>query len=598
MSQDIILKNLLKFVKLSEKKYSGELKIAINQAKDIEKQNKIRFHLKKHQSEFLNYLIELKKHVESGMCLGFSICHTLMDDNNKLEWWEASLKLVCDWSGENLDERVFLPDCDEAITRREVFERVLNYIYFTQASSAYFKPNETKQHTILKSDEKGSTNAVLDYIDSKGVVKNIIKHAAFSGSFTIEQLEKILKPNLKKNIISLAHSNIEQHAIRIGKHRKYILYDPNYSHSSSKLPWSKYLFNLSDVPIISEYPIYKEFDTLNEMLQELIKIQGSSLAIELASFDPNVSIDLDYYHSLLKNIPHLLIKNHGLTHMVMYNPDELMQVIQSAQPMYASDIRKEIGLSLSSIKPNGLSVLSGIFTFMPHLLTLLFKLGENDPSFCDHLAKAISLERSGIKKGSHYVIFKCPLMGIIQLIKLAQESQSITKELHHMIVEDAKYSLTGLQMIAARATYALAELVKFSGENTENALHIRKAIGEALFLKNKDNETGLKYIAYLAPTLINPLIHICQKDVLFAKQFKKAIQESGVLNNKGIDEYMIKNNIHLKCQSRYARFFKPALIGAGALIGGTYGVSGALLGSTAAILVPRALESLKSRLQL
>lgn len=558
MSQEVVLVNLIKFVSLTESKISHELKLSFFQTSHPSKKLAILQQLTKYQSEFPEYFEKFKQKLEKGHCLGFSICHAVMDKAGKLEWWEAALKLVADWRDESLDELISLPGSAVATTRGKIFERVLNYIYLTQASPAQlFKLDGVNQDDILKPSSSTEVIRPVEYIDEKGSIATIQQNTVFSGTFTIDQLEQILKTNLRKNIICIVHSYVEQHAIRIGKQDDaYIIYDPNYSHTTSWLSWLNYSFHSN--------PIHKKFSTLKAMLKELVQIQGASLGIELASFNPDDVFDMQYFNSLFTKAPDLLIKKHGLAHIVDYNPTLLSQLIKLAEVDRA--VRRELGLALSSSLPNNLTALTTIIFKMPDLLTPLVKLGINDSAFCENLADALAVERS--RMGYAIFFLHCPVACLLQLIKLAGESNSICYELRYLIARKTTldHGGVGLHFMTFRIPAAVAEIIKLA----EESRLIRKTLGDILFVKNSYNMTVLDNIFSYLPEMMNSLVKLSENDKVFAEKLDKAIQASTKTTAESLQEYTNERDKLLLLQKQrpqnYSKFFKPALIVAGAAI--------------------------------
>ena len=167
--------------------------------------------------------------------------------------------------------------------RRQIFERVLNYLCYT--SPTQIKPLSDfeleNRDCVFLFQPTYESHYSLEFSDSKGT-HTFQRYKVFSGSFTDKQLNLLLKPNLKEKIFCLVHSYISNHSIRIGKKDdEFILYDPNYSHNALN-GWPNLGGDFDLLCLEKSAPIYKKFSTLDELIKELQSIQGMTLIVEFA----------------------------------------------------------------------------------------------------------------------------------------------------------------------------------------------------------------------------------------------------------------------------------------------------------------------------
>lgn len=522
MPQNIILKNLIKFVELNEKKFSNELKTQLAETKDPETREKLERELKKHQAEFPAYFKELAKKLPEGMCMGFSICHDLMDEESELEWWEGALRLVADWKNEPLENEIILANKKKS-TRSQLFERVFNYIYFPQPGSlSSFSIDNMSQTTLLKPIESKSlqTHYTLDYLDRKGHIKTIQKNVVIAGSFTIEQLEKILKPNLREKILGVAHSKFKQHVVRIGKKNKeFILYNANYDHTTP-FSWLNYLpiVNFSKTP-----PIYKKFKSLNEMLKELITIQGDCLGIELASFNSDEIFDMSYYDELVSTSPHLLIKDGGLHHIALYNPT-LCKTIIAKTPSSAilkSTLAVELERPTYGAKNTGFHY---ILRYVSEVMDEILLLAEHKSDKNIRQALVNNLLSQNLNDDTYLHLLAHTPKILQKFLSLAEDKEGtdIRQKLPKALSLQNDDGWTGLHEIAYHSPDALSNILRWASD--VEGVEFRQELANALTLKNDDGWTGLHMIIYHSPEMIPTILSLVEnKKGNFRKQFLHAL---------------------------------------------------------------------------
>lgn len=510
MPQSAILENLLKFASLEEKEFSQKLESDLKDSKEgTPEHTKLKKQFEKHQKEYKEHSEKLKK-ITKGLCFGLSVCHGLMDEIGKLQWWEAALRLAADWKDESLDEIIVLPDTnlsDPSIidentlpgvmmlsekphinlpSRRNIFNRILNYAYSAHASGdlSSFMLANTTQNTILKPitdrEKKELKQVPLECLDNKSVKKTIQKNLVVSGYFSNDQLKKILEKNLKDKIIAVVQSKKTRHAIRIGKKEgKYFTYDPNYSHKSNK----------------TGAPIYREFSNIEGMIAELNHIQENAMGIEFSSVDPNEQFDDTHYQEIIDKCPESLISESGLTHIAKFNPTLCAQLILQAgskftlKKMIISELKDEtqfgncvvamaqsapvalkflislaaekgetrvrfaLGDALSCLDSENFPALSYIADHRHELIVPLFKLGEGDEKFCNLLASALKLQMSEKFKEDHRIL-DYPESAFLQLLKLAATKQgaAIYKLLAAVITRKTSNGVSGLQLLARNSS--------------------------------------------------------------------------------------------------------------------------------------------------
>lgn len=484
MPQAIILKNLIKFVTITEKSFEKEIKKNLSEAKDAGERKKIEKQIQKHQAEFPIYFDDLKRKLKNGMCFGFSTTHAVMQDAGKLTWWEAALQLVADWKNESLDELISLPDSIEVSTRRKIFERVLNYICFTQTNFSSFSINDMDHADILKPSES-KENYSLDYINTTpvpgSVSKAISKNTVIAGSFTVDQLEIILKNNLTENTICIVISKKHKHAIRFGmKNGEYIMYEPNDSHYPT---YSRYYYFFSTFSKFKE--IFKTFATLKDMLKELQGKLGLTIAFLISSFDQKEVFDTSYYEYLAWTTPELLIKAHGLHHIAQYYPALCNQIMlyASTRPILRKTIAEEL------VNKDEWNAFQLIGRYSENAMRSLLILAQENPS------------------------------------------EDIFKILPRLIMEKNTNDCVGLHCITGYSIKAFPQLIKLAEDKSGS--EIRKNIGLALLLKTKKGNTALGYIAHNNSDFLSSLFKLGKNDKNFCDNLAKALalQNTGFLKD-------------------------------------------------------------------
>lgn len=555
MSQDIILDNLIKFIIIVEKKFSHEIRMQLRKTNNHTQKIWIMRQIKKHKNEFPLYLNALKVTFKTGMCFGFSICHGIMQELEELEWWEKALRLTADWQGEPLDKKIIL--IRKESTRYHIFERVLNYICFTSCNfeepplsgfllkgmtqETLLKPPITKPSHIKYTEEPILKHRAskpmrfrytLDFLDHKKNTQTVQNSVFISGSFTPEQLELLLKFNLREGILGIVHSKEKFHAVRIGKkNENFIIYNANNDHTSPKKS-------------IVIQPIYKKFDSLIKMIEELIKIQGSSMAINLASFN-NEQFDLSYYDELVSNLPVQLIKNKGLHHIAHFNPIVCKKIITMAKfsPALELTLTTELLRSLSDDWTGFHFIARFACQAMHHLI--IQALDKSCKNVYAVLPELLVKKNNRDWTSLHLLARYCP-HSLSNLLKDKSHTK-IYNVLPLLLIAKNKDHWTGLHMIAHCAPESLTTLAHYIEETNDD---LRQQFFNALALKNADGHSGLNFIIDSKPELIPQLINIIKRDETLAKKFVKAVQDSTKFNHIEITRYIDSREKFLFMQNR------------------------------------------------
>lgn len=214
MSQALILKNIALFIRI----------------------------LNQHKSNTL-HSEKLIRELSHGHCHGFAICHGVMDQMDKIAWWEAALQKIANWHDgsdikdtTHLEKRllrlVTLPDSETPTTTLfEIFDRVLNYVVSHQIYTDFkiesqFIPSDLTQKTSLTLRAR-----YLEYIQN-GVIRRVAHHNAkvVDPELSPDILKLLLDPNTIRFHVCLIAS--AGHIVRVGHTgTQWFIYDPNNCHT-------------------------------------------------------------------------------------------------------------------------------------------------------------------------------------------------------------------------------------------------------------------------------------------------------------------------------------------------------------------------------
>lgn len=250
-------------------------------------------------------LEKLKKALSKGHCHGLSIVHNAMERIGKLQWYEAALSAITNWDEKesSLNKEILLPDAneDKPIKFSLIFFRVINYIVTYQVgnSNSKFRLENSTCLNILSSEGK-----YLEILDDNKILT--VQHSIkFSGYFSNAKLRRLLNEECIQNSICLILST--DHAIRIGYkgNNTWLVYDSNYPHG------------------ILTPPIHKTMNK-EQLIIELLIIQGNSLTIEIAHLKPTTAIHIPLieYTKMLEEELLDILQGYGLHQITREAPKD------------------------------------------------------------------------------------------------------------------------------------------------------------------------------------------------------------------------------------------------------------------------------------
>lgn len=215
-----------------------------------------------------------------------------MDIAGHLDWWEHVLESLaqCPMTFDSLDQEVKLPNGakEEKLlefhrpTYRNLFTRVINYVNYNGHIQEQEFSLGSKIHQSIILEPDGPFELLVN-----GEREKIKKRTAIIGDFTDKQLLGLLDEKIiEGNICCISKGN---HAIRLGyKDSQWILYDPNYDHTSVK-----------KIKFVTR--------SKKELVKELIKVMGNSLAIVVSSLNTEL-VDFNKYKEVIEQKPLELLR--------------------------------------------------------------------------------------------------------------------------------------------------------------------------------------------------------------------------------------------------------------------------------------------------
>ncbi len=399
-------------------------------------------------------LYSLKK----GHCFGFAITHAIFNLTNEsdLEKWERQLLAIANWNEEygtlseiktilEKSERELIPDIlsdkksteslplqildeKESLPLQKIMENALNYILFNHASSKEgfqdIFPKGINQSCIMKPDAHKNTLPEsktdskskpeveiiksffectnLDKTDGKYKIKTIKKRTCFSGCFTKEMLTQLLDEKNFSDTICLLHSL--GHTICASyKNTAWILYDPNYDHTSLAK--------------------FHKKGSKEEIATEIIKILRNSIAIEISSLQEDKIINTQIYESLVKNFSTQLLKENGLFQLIMYNSETLIHILEIAESKDQVELRKAIANALVKIDRNSNTGFMEIVKQVKLAIPILFKLivSKENEEIREALSQALIKKNRWGDSGLDCLIDNSP-DALFEIFRLIQSS--------------------------------------------------------------------------------------------------------------------------------------------------------------------------------
>ena len=368
---------------------------------------------------------QVKQSLIPGHCFGLSACFGIMHLLDKLGWWQAALKTITNWdeSMETLCQPIRLPGTqnNQTMSRENIFERVLNYIIFTQAThlSSLLGQKKINQGNVLNE---------LEILDRNGKIKKLILQENMSGYFTKQDLSVLLDVNDIEDSFCILSQGKHSVAI-LYKNNQWLFYNSNHSHSCTDTMCVVY-------------------ETQSEIIDKITRALGHTLSIKIASFNKKELASLNYYHSLVRHDTKILLRKHGLFMIARDNPHQLPNILSALEEMPNGYDLLAQALAVSRGKTH---VLSLIFRNVPHSLSRTLKLlsqssmGPN--TICEWLTESVFSQIGG----AHHS----------QLFAMAAQSDQCPHYLaRHMVnhaLKEDQYSI--VQPILTNASAQLKEIL-------------------------------------------------------------------------------------------------------------------------------------------
>lgn len=255
--------------------------------------------IKDHHAPYLGDLIK------DGYCYGFSLIRAAMRVTGKLKWWEDALDKILAWDGkaDSLEQKCHLVDADKnapATTLKNIFERVTHYIVFNQVVYPHARYH---QYSFLRPGG-------LFMIVQKDNALYIKDHYLIAGHFKQNHIIQMLNNNIAceaiKNNICLIH-NVDHTCELSYQDGKWNFFNPNYSDGKAK-----------------------SFSTLKALAQEMTRVLGDNIAIELACTSKLKMNPFSYYDDvLLAKYPEALIQDQGWACISQHDMGLFTKIIKS-----------------------------------------------------------------------------------------------------------------------------------------------------------------------------------------------------------------------------------------------------------------------------
>ncbi|MDX1901490.1 MAG: hypothetical protein SFW66_05740 [Gammaproteobacteria bacterium] len=517
MSQTIILYNFKEYLDFTSKDYLDALEEQKKHQQDIEAIKKVDQEIINHKA----YITKIKNTILSkGFCHGFSVCHAAMDAIDKLNWWEAVLFELADWDGKrkSLDNIISLPNAIQPETLSSLFERALNYIFYHQVSYDEFSLKNTLQNRLLQPANTDKSPAYFELLSPAGKILCSKNRAIASGHFTKEELLSLLdEKQIQENLCILSNN---EHAIRVGyKGESWIVYDPNYSHRKH---WSnQILFDAWKSPTIPKKTIFKKC-TKNEAVDEILKILGHAIAIQMASLKSDTLLTFPSYQSSVKTKPLELIDQSGLRIIAKYNPKVLLELCHLADGKKNKPLLEKITAILSENSEKSendpWADLHSIVFFASEAMLKLCKIAHRDKNLLTTITQALPKKNSDNWTVLHTTARYAP-EAMLELCQLAAYDKNLLETIAQFLIKKQEDDWTVLHLTARYAPKAMLPLCQLALQSE----HLLEAISQTLLEKNKDGITGLRMVATFTPKAINELCNLAKINKIMAHTLRQGV---------------------------------------------------------------------------
>ncbi|OGO90275.1 MAG: hypothetical protein A3F41_07350 [Coxiella sp. RIFCSPHIGHO2_12_FULL_44_14] len=420
------------------------------------------------QSEVINKLFQFAQHIGGrpeqevffrGLCHGFSIVYGYMAATDNLPWWAALLTELIEWDGteEKLNEIISLPGAREdnppefPTTRRNLFLRALDYLYFHQASESL--EGYLQQQTLLQKD------GVFESEQGK-----IVHHFVAAGSFSFNDIEELLDEKIfSKEVICLIYMDTHACAFRYAEDR-WFFYDPN---KGKEEEYSRKSNMANRIWATAKRYNGNEFGPSNR----------SSLSIDIATWKQDIDFSplSEVYTNLIDKKPIDLVGGTGLHMMACYAPAQLPNLFTLAEN--DTYFGKKFAASLAAKDKNEKTGLEMILRYAPDQLDALFRLASKNEKFQIKMARLFIF--IGLKEMHECAVNEETKTIICNLVKNLNKPTSL---------DELKTLLDGIDsaILPSRGNFSQGEAPKISDGS---------AFGHAKCLLNISREKHLRSCA-------------------------------------------------------------------------------------------------------
>src|SRR5579883_1070633 len=337
-----------------------------------------------------NQLENMLINLHEGYCFGLSLTDALHKD---WEGWEKQIKA---WDGRNgsLDHEVKMQESKKNPAQpknlRALISLGIQYAVPLQVDhpgssyqriySNYLTPG-VDQNTKLKpaahqitrpktkkDPEETVSRSHLEISvfkekkDDKDIyeIKSVQKHIKISGDFETT-LSSVLDEKTIEGNICLVHAK---------NHTGHLKYDEG--------EWEFYDPNMGE----------RFRGDKKKIATDIMRQLGTSISIEVASFNPEQELKFPAYDTILENSPESLLAHRGLHFLRVVSPELLENLFQKAQD--SPPLRKAIAEALVRVDKDNVSGLASILKNRK-LALALFNLAEKDEQIRSRIASAIHL---------------------------------------------------------------------------------------------------------------------------------------------------------------------------------------------------------------
>lgn len=326
MTQDVILKKFTAFSKIAHSRH----KIVWKKEKKQAKSSAIRKKMTGRQKNLKKSHDELITELNNGHCFSFTINYLVQHHFGKRIWWKALLQTVANWDGKktSLMHPVLLPDAAPVSSNQKnqdslgnLIFRAMNYIVPLQTPGKLsilpqniVQKNVLATNTISFGENDEVQKSYFEYLHN-GIIYFIKQHKRIAGQFSKELLMDIFSEESLKDSLILIHDDGHTIGMAWIEGLTWLVYDPNYDHKT---------------------PAIEMTGTLDQCLDEVIKIVKTALCLEFASFDPDRIFSLAAYEKIKKDNYDALIADRGFFQVSEFFPDELIAWMEKANQSSSS----------------------------------------------------------------------------------------------------------------------------------------------------------------------------------------------------------------------------------------------------------------------